>query len=197
MTRPYHKITSQELNEIVELYNSGFSSKQLGIKFSISRTNIVKRLNKLGIKTRSGKESQRTVSTKGIKHGPMSVEHRKRISESLTNNPLVRGRQAWNKGIKTQHNSGEKHWNWKGGTTPLHEQIRKSLEYKLWRQAVFERDNYTCVLCGDAKGGNLEADHIKQFAFYPELRFAIDNGRTLCRDCHKNTDTYGNNGIAR
>ena len=66
---------------------------------------------------------------------------------------------------------------------------------RLWRKSVFERDNYTCVWCG-AKNGNgkaiiLQADHIKPFADYPELRFAIDNGRTLCIDCHKKTNDYG------
>ena len=85
---------------------------------------------------------------------------------------------------------GKKSHFWKGGITAINILIRNSSEYKLWRTAVFERDNYTCVWCGDNKGGNLEADHIKPFAQYPELRFAIDNGRTLCKKCHKTTCTY-------
>lgn len=85
----------------------------------------------------------------------------------------------------------EKHWNWKGGINPINDTIRKSTEYKLWRKSVFERDEYTCVWCGQA-GGDLNADHIKPFAFFPELRFAIDNGRTLCVPCHRTTNTYGN-----
>ena len=91
----------------------------------------------------------------------------------------------------------EQHWNWKGGITEMNQKIRGSLEYKLWRTAVFERDNYTCIWCGNKKGGNLQADHIKPFAHYPELRFAIDNGRTLCRECHQKTDTYGSKSIKR
>src|SRR3990167_4162903 len=70
------------------------------------------------------------------------------------------------------------------------QRIRQSLEYKLWREAVFKRDNYTCVWCGQ-QGRKLNADHIKPFAYFPELRFAIDNGRTLCVDCHRKTDTWG------
>lgn len=80
------------------------------------------------------------------------------------------------------------------GRTPENHRIRHSLEYKLWRESVFKRDNYTCQWCG-ARSGNgkrvtLNADHIKPFAYYPELRLEITNGRTLCIDCHKKTDTY-------
>lgn len=93
--------------------------------------------------------------------------------------------------------SKEKNPQWKGGITPINKAIRTSREYKLWREAVFKRDNYTCIWCGKKfiKGitGDviIQADHIKPFSDYPELRFAIDNGRTLCFECHKKTDTYG------
>lgn len=78
---------------------------------------------------------------------------------------------------------GEKNHKWKGGITPIHHKIRNSPVYKQWRTAVFTRDDYTCKNCFK-KGVYLEADHIKPFAFYPELRFVVDNGRTLCVQCH-------------
>lgn len=118
---------------------------------------------------------------KGVKP---SLETRKKISEAH------KGKPVWNKGKKNLQQSGERHWNWKGGITPSNHLIRNSFEYKLWRKAVFERDNFTCRACGKV-GGVLNADHIKPFAWFPELRFAIDNGRTLCVSCHRKTDTYG------
>lgn len=89
---------------------------------------------------------------------------------------------------------GEDNPNWKGGVTPKHEIIRKSLEYKLWREAVFKRDSYTCVWCGQ-KGRKLNADHIKPFSLFPELRFELSNGRTLCKGCHLKTNTYGRKAL--
>lgn len=84
---------------------------------------------------------------------------------------------------------GEKNKNWKGGITPINKALRDSFEYEEWRKNVFERDLYTCRNCGIV-GGYLEADHIKPFAYYPLLRFDLNNGRTLCKLCHKKTDTY-------
>jgi len=74
--------------------------------------------------------------------------------------------------------------NWQGGITPETQRIRNSPEYAIWRTAIFERDHYTCQECGDSTGGNLEAHHIHEFAKYPDERFVVDNGKTLCVKCH-------------
>lgn len=78
---------------------------------------------------------------------------------------------------------------WKGGITPRNKKIRASKEYAYWRQSVFERDKFTCVWCGQV-GGKLNADHIKPFSMFPDSRFDVANGRTLCVPCHKQTDSY-------
>lgn len=83
----------------------------------------------------------------------------------------------------------EKHWNWQGGKTLENKLLRKRIEFDLWRTAIFERDDYTCQLCGK-RGGKIQAHHIKSWARYPELRFDTKNGITLCIDCHKSTNNY-------
>ena len=127
----------------------------------------------------------------GKKRGPHSEELKEKMSEAKKGKIPKNIKQiaGWNKDKKCPQFSGKNHWNWQDGKTSINEKIRNSLEYKLWRKAVFERDNYMCIWC-KKEGAVVNADHIKPFAYYPKLRFAIDNGRTLCIECHKKTDTF-------
>lgn len=93
-------------------------------------------------------------------------------------------------------NKGSNSYLWKGGITPISKKIRNSLEYRLWRNKVYKRDNYTCQECGARNGNgykvNLNAHHVKSFSNHIKLRFSITNGITLCEPCHIKTDSYGN-----
>lgn len=132
---------------------------------------------------------------------PFTAEHRQKMSLAHIGNKYSLGRKLSeehkrklseaHKGKSTRSWTlrGEKSASWKGGITPVNAKIRTSFEYRDWRIAVFTRDNYTCQECG-SRGVTLNADHIKPFAYFPELRLVIENGRTLCVPCHKETDTY-------
>ena len=98
----------------------------------------------------------------------LSVEHRKAISRGIRKRFKILGIS-------------------KGG--------RFSRRYLNWRKQVLERDFYTCVQCHASPTYNpkvvLQADHIRPWATHPKLRYDVDNGRTLCVDCHKETPTWG------
>lgn len=89
--------------------------------------------------------------------------------------------------------SGDKNGNWNSGLTKEERfKLRRYPEYYKWREAVYKRDDYTCQYCGDNKGGNLNAHHIYNYMEHPNLRLDLDNGVTLCNECHKLFhDTYG------
>lgn len=109
---------------------------------------------------------------------------------------LIReGHVSWNTGLigfgkwPKWYPKGELNPAWAGGKTAEGTRIRNSKAYQEWRTAVFQRDAFTCVLCGQV-GGQLQADHIKAFAKFPELRLEISNGRTLCIPCHEKTPNF-------
>lgn len=60
---------------------------------------------------------------------------------------------------------------------------RKYNEYYNWRKTVFERDNFKCIICG--KGGNISAHHLDGYNWCKCKRTDVDNGVTLCENCHK------------
>lgn len=86
-------------------------------------------------------------------------------------------------------NKGEKAYQWKGGRSRGYKTGYWGKEYLQWRKSIFERDSYTCQVCRKV-GGYITSHHIKSFAHYPELRFDINNGITLCEVCHSLTDNY-------
>lgn len=72
--------------------------------------------------------------------------------------------------------------------------FRHSTEYYQWRMEVFARDGFVCKICGEKKGG-IEAHHLNDYGSHPEERIVVDNGVTLCVNCHKRFhNTYGWNG---
>jgi len=97
-------------------------------------------------------------------------------------------RRKRSESLKRAHREG-RHASWKGGVSDENNAVRHSIEYRMWRNAVYKRDDYMCQECGQ-RGKKLNADHIKPFALFKELRFDVDNGRTLCVECHKKTPTY-------
>jgi 5-methylcytosine-specific restriction endonuclease McrA len=108
-----------------------------------------------------------------------SEETLRKLSEAKIGKPLLALR-------------GKNNPHWRGGITPLNAKIRHSLQYAEWRRSVFARDDYRCFDCGarareTGKAVVLEAHHIYPFALYPRLRFVIENGTTLCSECHGKT----------
>lgn len=124
-----------------------------------------KGVQKVSYETRA-KLSKARKGNQNAKGAVRSEEFRKRVSEALR---------------------GDRSPNWRGG---ISREKPTGLEYRAWRMAVFTRDEFTCQDCGDDSGGNLEAHHIKSWAFYPQHRYDIDNGQTLCKTCHAKTDNY-------
>jgi hypothetical protein len=138
---------------------------------------------------RDGKEKQKFCS---LFCRRQNEESRKKLSEAL------KGRKVWNKGLSKLTDPRLNYIRptlFKDeGKSTKNMLIRKSTEYRFWRTQVFERDDYTCQICKQ-KGGKLQADHIKPFCLFENLRFNVNNGRTLCKLCHTQTDTYGTKAL--
>src|SRR3990167_595401 len=152
-----------------------------------------------------------SVALKGKKKPPRTSEHLMNLGKALMGKSMgdknaMRRIEVRRRASESQR--GEKSHNWRGGKSGVKRSIRGSLEYKLWREAIFKRDGYTCILCS-SRGGKLEADHlpimfslilndnnIKTFEESLNCKelWDVGNGRTLCRKCHEKTETFGSKG---
>lgn len=109
----------------------------------------------------------------------------KREFESPRDNQYFCNKQCY--GVWASKNrTGEKAGGWKGGTTAEYNRLRRTKPYKDWRESVFARDNWTCQKCA-TRGGRLHPHHVKSWSQFPELRFEVENGTTLCVNCHYHT----------
>lgn len=110
--------------------------------------------------------------------------------------------------IRKKQATGKRNPNYRGNVD-LMVRVRSHVS-AVWRPQIFERDGYTCVKCGDDRGGNLHAHHIKRLRVivdeiigdteitdidefeatvdelksHPEV-LDLDNGATLCTKCHR------------
>lgn len=145
---------------------------------------------------------------KGILHRkkmlghPSGMKGKKHPSKTIAEYKRIRNTKEWRDKIFTPGRNKKisitkklKYGSKRKDKRYLKNLIRKSADYRQWRKAVFERDNYTCQICKkrNKKGISvyLEADHILSFELYPQLRFVISNGRTLCKECHRKTHNFG------
>ena len=68
-------------------------------------------------------------------------------------------------------------------------------QFQMWARQIKIRDQWECQICS-ARGVYLEAHHLNGWNAFPEERFLLLNGVTLCRNCHDrfhNTFGYGGN----
>ena len=104
---------------------------------------------------------------------------------------------------------GVNNWNWKGGVNTINRMIRGLSQYREWRLAVYYRDDWTCQMCRK-RGIKLEPHHIyslaeiikdynittTQEAVCCPAIWDINNGMSLCLDCHTKTDNYRNKKLS-
>lgn len=94
------------------------------------------------------------------------------------------GSECWGEWIRRNW-TGEGNPNWKN--VKKFQRERTHARYRKWRNTVVERDG-KCDICGSTK--KLEAHHIKKYEPYPELRYELSNGITLCKNCHIKNPNY-------
>lgn len=141
-------------------------------------------------------------SRNGIPSSFKGRHHTKATRKLLSK--LAKGRPGWFKGkhwsleererlsktVSKVVARGRRHYAWKNGSAQRRKRVRESQPYKAWRTRVFFRDGFLCKSCGDARGGNLQAHHIKPYSSHPKLRFDVSNGLTLCVTCHRKVHAH-------
>ena len=189
---------------IIKPHTESLKNWKLRHKYCSRACSIVHR--KVGLKTQFQKGQTAINPIKKGQHLSQETQFQKGLVPWNKNKKGVMP-TPWNKGKRFPQVIGEKHHNWKGGASKLSHSIRCLPEMKNWRMQIFIRDNATCQKCGrKRKAGDrveVQADHIKPFsiilkeykistvtkALQCKELWSLENGRTLCKECHRGRKT--------
>lgn len=90
-----------------------------------------------------------------------------------------------NQKMAVRNNRGEKHYRWMSDRSKLKKkQERNDSAYHEWRKSVRDRDGWQCKMSNSDCLGKVVAHHILSWSKFPDLRYEINNGITLCRFHH-------------
>jgi len=149
--------------------------------------------------TQETKEVLRQYGLKQFEDPKVREEHgqkmRGRVATEETRQKLSlahRGRIQTEEQVKRKTELLLKHYDKKG----RRDTCRDSSKYQTCKKTVHERDSYTCQHCGKLGlvGKDCHVHHIKDWDNFPELRYEISNGLTLCMSCHMKEERKLGNG---
>lgn len=179
-------------------------SNRIADHFGCSKPTVLARLRELGIKIRHHNDTKRGVTnhmriyldtdkvvSMYLSHPNMSQA---RVAKKFGVSTAIITRELKSAGVKIRTLSevitgtrwGKNNANWNPKLTAKERALKRpSGISSAWRNSVYERDKFTCQCCGDNRGGNLNAHHIRNHATNKKLRWEISNGITLCDACHR------------
>lgn len=142
------------------------------------------RLAKLGKKRQPHSEETKKKMSLASKGKSKSEKHKESLSKAKLGRPHILseiGKISFRKKMSAENNP-----KWikdrsliKVGDRDLHDPLTKQ-----WRQQVKIRDNFTCRIADIKCNGRLEVHHILRWSEFPELRYQVNNGITLCHAHH-------------
>lgn len=204
-------VHSNTIEQMVSRYLEGATARQLKAEFGIPQRTIIRWLHKAGVTLRNpgapiipklqdrswlmdeyvGKQRSTTIIASELNCSPSIVSSWLRRHDIETRDTGSEKGHDRNSSVECREKMarakegafiGENNPNWKGGIA-FKDPDRNRYPYKRWVRAVKDRDGWACRECGS--NDQLHAHHIKRWRDYPDLRYEIDNGLTLCHPCHE------------
>lgn len=197
------RLTQQQIESIPELYKAGLTYKEIANQLNVSYWTIQWHGKKMNIKVIqrwkykretlvTQKDQERIIydyKTKNLSSSKLAKRYN--VSPQFILNILIKNN------IKRKPAKCYDKW-----LTKLNKLIRVQPEIINWKKEILKRDEYKCIQCWTTT--ELEIDHIipmcqlikenkinkQNFKENIKLFLDINNGRTLCKSCHKKTPTY-------